>query len=225
MKIIIFDSSTLINFALNGILDILINLKKNFKGKFLITSQIKYETIDHPRQIKKFELGSLKIKQLLDQGIIELPESIGISSQEIEVKIREIMTIANHAYSFEGNWMEIIHEGEASCIALSLLASKRGIENAIAIDERTTRILLEKPENLHQIFETKIHAKIFHKEKSTEQWGNITIMRSAELLYIAYKKNLIDIEDSLLLEALLYGVKYKGCAITEEEIRELLRMK
>lgn len=223
MKIIIFDSSTLINFALNGILDILVNLKKIFKGKFIITHQVKYEVIDRPRQIKKFELGALKIKQLLDSGVIETPEALGISTQEIEQKIKEITSITNYTFSFEGQWMEIIHKGEASCIALSLLASRKGIDNAIAIDERTTRMLCEKPENLHQLFEAKMHAKIAHKD-TPNPWKEIKIFRSAELLYIAYKKNLINIQDPLLLEALLYGAKFKGCAITENEIREIKRM-
>ncbi len=225
MKIIIFDSSTLINFALNGTLDILISLKKIFKGKFVITQQVKYEVIDRPRQIKKFELGALKMKQLLDLKVIETPDATGISAQEIDQKIKEIITAANHAFSFKGQWMEIIHKGEASCIALSLLASKKGIANALAIDERTTRMLCEKPENLHRLFEAKMHTKIMHKEEATEPWREIKIFRSVELLYIAYRKNLVNIQDPLLLEALLYGAKFKGCAITEEEIREILRMR
>jgi predicted nucleic acid-binding protein len=224
MKIIIFDSSTIINFAMNGIIDILIKLKEVFGGKFIITQSVKYETIDRPRQIKKFELGALKIKQLLEQGVLEMPEAIGIPSPEIERKTKEIMSFTNHAFSFEGQWMNIIHAGEASCLALSMLASQKGIKNALAIDERTTRMLCEKPENLHKLFESKMHTKIDYSEKNLAQFKNIKIIRSAELLYIAYKKHLTGTDNPEYLDALLYGVKFKGCAISQEEIKEIERM-
>ena len=48
--------------------------------------------------------------------------------------------------------LHIIDLGEASCIALSKLINEKNIENVLAIDERTTRVLIEKPENLQKIF-------------------------------------------------------------------------
>lgn len=225
MKIIIFDSSTIINFAMNGILDILTKLKEIFPGKFIITSSVKHETIDRPLQIKKFELGALKIKQLLEKKVLELPESIGIPAQDIESRTKEITALVNHAYSSMDKWMEIIQNGEASCLALSLLATQKGIKNVIAVDERTTRMFCEKPENLHQLFQAKMHAKISYNEKNPMPFRSIKIIRSAELVYIAYKKNLVDIKDPNLLDALLYGIKFKGCAISEEEIREIKAIK
>jgi hypothetical protein len=47
-KVIIFDSGALISFSMNGITSIIKRLKEIFKGKFLITSEIKKEIIDVP---------------------------------------------------------------------------------------------------------------------------------------------------------------------------------
>ena len=57
MKSIIFDSGTLINFAINGLLQELRGLKGLFDGKFLITKEIAEEIVDKPMKIKRFELA------------------------------------------------------------------------------------------------------------------------------------------------------------------------
>ena len=78
-RAIIFDSGALISFSMNGITMILKELKDVFNGKFLITPEVKKEVIDVPLKIKKFELEALKIKEMLDDGVLEMPFSLGIS--------------------------------------------------------------------------------------------------------------------------------------------------
>ena len=56
MKAIIFDSGTLISFAINGLYEELKLLKAKFDGKFIITDEVKAEIIDKPINIKRFEL-------------------------------------------------------------------------------------------------------------------------------------------------------------------------
>jgi hypothetical protein len=41
---------------------------------------------------------------------------------------------------------------------------------------------------------------------------------------MAYKKRLIEIRDKHALEALLYATKFKGCAISWEEIEQLKKL-
>src|SRR3989338_4865044 len=147
-KALIFDASTLINLSMNGLLDVLESLKEIFPGKFLITEAVEYETIAHPLQIKKFELGALKIKQLLDNKILEIPSSLGIKNSEIEEKTKEILNISNHTFISQDSYIHLIDLGEASCLALSKILTDKGIKNLICVDERTTRMLCEKPENL-----------------------------------------------------------------------------
>jgi len=225
-KAIIFDSGALISFSMNGITRIIRELKGIFNGKFLITSEVKRECIDVPIKIKKFELEALKIKKLLDDGILELPSSVGISDSEIEKADQRFLEIANSTFNGRGRDIHILDHGEASCLALSKILTEKGIDNIIAVDERTTRLLVERPENLKHIFEERMNTKVTIKSENTKFFKGFRIIRSAELAYVAYKKNLVDLKDgALVLDALLYALKFKGAAISGEEIEEIKRMK
>ncbi|MBI2630030.1 hypothetical protein HYW76_02935 [Candidatus Pacearchaeota archaeon] len=224
MKVIIFDSSTIINFALNGILNVLEELKNIFPGKFIITGAVAEETVDKPiNNIKKYELEALQIKRLYENGVFEYPESLNISSKEIKIKTAEILDETNHAFLARNNFMHIIDEGEASCIALSLICKERGIENVIAVDERTTRVIIENIENMRKLFEKKLHTKVVLK-KRLEEFREIKCIRSAELAYIAWKKKIVNLGNGRALDALLYATKFRGCSISYEEIEEIKKL-
>lgn len=222
MKILIFDSSSLINFTMNGLIYLLEDLRKIFPGKFIIPEAVKYEIIDRPSGIKKYELGSLQMKRLLDENILELPETIGINSAEIKEKTREILNKVNKSYYARGEFMHIIDEGEAACLALSIIANKEKIENVIVIDERTTRMIVENPENLRKLFQHKLHTKI--NLKANFDYLKSKFIRSCELVFIAYKKGLVNLKNGKVLEALLYATKYKGCAVSEDEIKQIEKL-
>jgi hypothetical protein len=223
-KAIIFDSGTLISFSMNGITDYIRKLKEIFKGKFLITAEIKREVIDKPITIKRFELEALKIKELLDNKVLELPPSLGINERDVSNKTAEIRKIANSTFQGRGRDINLIDSGEGSCLALSKMLSEKGIKNIIAIDERTTRLLAEKPENLIRIFERKMNTKVTSKQQNYKFFLGFRMIRSAELVYVAYKKGLTKIKDKNLLDALLYAVKFKGCAISGDEIEQIKRI-
>jgi hypothetical protein len=223
-KAIIFDASTLISFSMNGLLPELKELRKIFNGKFIITEKVKKEVIDRPITIKRFELEGLKIKQLLDEKVLEMPVSIGIKDEEISKKTDEILNIANNSFIGEKRNIKLIDLGEASCLALSKILNEKKIENVIAIDERTTRMLGELPENLQKLMQKKLHTKINLKKENLEFFKGFKFIRSAELVYIAYKKKLVRLKNGLVLDALLYGVKFKGCSISNEEIEEVKKL-
>ena len=222
MKLLIFDSSSLINFVMSGIEELLISLKNKFNGKFIITNAVKFETIDRPLNIKRFELGALKVKKLIDDKILEYPESIGIGNKEIEAKQSEILSQANISFLARNEFMHIIDLGEASCLALSQIAEKKGIKSYIIVDERTTRMLIESPENLRKLFENKLHTKVILNNKLDLR--NIMIIRSSELVYIAYKKGLVELKNGNVLDALLYATKFNGSSISRNEIEEIKRV-
>jgi len=114
MKAIVFDSGTLISFSMNGMLDLIKKLKDVFKGRFLITNEVKKEIIDKPLTIKRFELEGLRLKQLLNQGVLELPSSIGIKEAELSKKIDEVMKASNNTYVGNKGPINLIARGEAS---------------------------------------------------------------------------------------------------------------
>jgi predicted DNA-binding protein (UPF0251 family) len=143
MRALIFDSGALINFSMNGLLYVLEELKKKFDGKFLITRAVKYEILDRPIKVQRFELEALRIRDLLNRGVLEMSSTLGISEETINQKTREFMNKANHCIETRGKWINIVSEAEMSCLALSSELTSKGVENLIAIDERTTRSLTE----------------------------------------------------------------------------------
>lgn len=223
-KALVFDSGTLISFTMNGITDILERLRGIFNGKFLITEDVRREVVDNPMKIKRFELEALKIKALIDSKVIEMPSSLGISDKEVAQKTSKTLEIANSMYSGNGRDIRVIDYGEASCLALSKILSERGIDSTIAVDERTTRMLGERPGNLDRLLERRLHVKITLKKADYGFFKGFKFIRSAELVFVAYKKGLAGLKNGNVLDALLYGVKTKGCAISDEEISEMKKM-
>jgi len=213
MKALIFDSSSIISLTLNDLLFILEPLKKAFDGEFFITQQVKYELVDRSLKIRRFKLGSLMIKNLIDKQVLKVK-----SNDFIKKEKGRLLDIANNTFKVDKIGMELIHAGEASCLALyNFLPTTK---KAIVMDERTTRMLCESPENLHKLLENKHHTRIQPNKNNYKEFNKFKIIRSSELAYIAYKKGIIDLPSTKkeALEALFYGLKYKGCTISHNEI-------
>ncbi len=223
-KILLFDSSSIINFTINGLLEEFRKLRQSFPGRFIITNEVYAEVITRPLQIKKFKLEALKIKQLVTEKIIELPESINISSKEITRRTQVIMDLANSTFFSKGNTIKIIDLGEASCLAMHSILEEKGIQNVLAVDERTTRVLSEKPENLLEILNRKLHTEIKANRENFKFFKGIKFIRSAELAFYAYNHGLIKEKSPDLLDALLFSLKINGCSISDEEIAEMKKL-
>src|SRR3989344_5807979 len=166
MKAIIFDSSTIINLALNNLLWILQPLKEKYKGEFYITESIKKEIIDRPFQIKRFKLEAIQIRR----------------------EIEELNMIANRIFiGKKNNYLKIIDEGELTALVLA----KKIHAEALVIDERTTRLLIEAPNDLNNIFKSKFKENIKMDQKNLklfkENIGTLPIIRSVEIGVAAYE--------------------------------------
>ncbi len=224
-KIIIFDASSLISLAMNGLLPELKELKKVFKGKFIITREVKKEIIDKPIKIKRFEFEALRLKELLDNKTIEMPSVLGIDEDKISNETLKMMKLANEIFYGRDRNIKLIDLGETSCLALGRILDEKKIENVIVVDERTTRMLSEKPENLEKLLQKKLHTQVTFKQENFKFFKGFRFIRSSELVYIMYKKGITRLKGPEILDALLYAVKFKGCAISEEEIKEIENLK
>ena len=224
-KILIFDSGSLISLSINGLLEELKKLKKIFNGEFIITKEVKKEVVDNPIKIKMYELEALKIQNLIDEGCLNMPNKIGITDKEITNLMFKLMNFANTMFIGNGNEIQLIQQGETSCLALSKILNEKKIKNVLVVDERTTRMLVEKPENLKELLEKKMHTNVKLKESNFKEFNGFKIIRSTELIYVAYKKGLINLRGKEVLDALLYALKFKGCAISSEEIEEIKGIK
>ena len=219
--IIIFDASTLISFSMAGLLPEIKELKKIFKGKFIISQAVKEEAIDRPMKIQRFQLEAIKIKALLDEKILELPIALGLDDKVIKEKTNEILDLANTTIYGADKDIHLIDLGEASALAISKMLNDKKIKNVIAIDERTTRSLAETPNELKKYLEGKLHAKMTVKQEKIDFFKQFRFIRSTELIYVAYKKGLLRLKGTKNLSAVLYALKYKGCAISGREIQEI----
>jgi len=224
-KILIFDSGSLISLSINGLLEELKKLKKIFNGEFIITKEVKKEVVDNPIKIKMYELEALKIQNLIDEGCLNMPNKIGITDKEITNLMFKLMNFANTMFIGNRNEIQLIQQGETSCLALSKILNEKKIKNVLVVDERTTRMLVEKPENLKELLEKKMHTNVKLKESNFKEFNGFKIIRSTELIYVAYKKGLINLRGKEVLDALLYALKFKGCAISSEEIEEIKGIK
>lgn len=224
MKILILDSGPIINLSMNGLLHIFEEIKKSTEVRLIITESVRKEIIDRPINIPRFELGAIRVKELINQGILEMPESIGANSSEIAEKTERVLNLLNSTIKINDKFVNIVSEAECSCLALSQILNNKGIENIVGIDERTTRAIFEKPENLVKLMQKRLHKKVIIGNRDYKKLGSFKFIRSSEIVYVAYKKNLINLKGKKALEALLYATKYKGCSISDEEINQLKKM-
>ncbi len=215
-KALIFDASSIITLALNNLLYILEPLKRKFGGTFFITEDVKYEVIDKPIQEKRFMLEALFIKKLHENGTLELYKGSRLKETS------RLGNIANSTFISGRDPIRIMHSGETSCLALynELKIEKK----AVVVDERTTRVLCEAPNNLRKILELKLHRKIHSVEKNYNFFRNINLIRSSELALLAYKSGFIDLPGKKqdIIRAILYAAKFNGCAISNQEIESLV---
>ena len=225
MKAIIFDSSTIINLAMNNLLWTLEPMKQKYDGEFYITESIKREVIDTPFHIKRFKLESIQIQNMLTKGIFKV-----YNEQDLNAETKQLGEIANNIFFNKTN-LKIIDEGELSALVLA----KKIKAEALAIDERTTRLLIESPTTLNNIFKSRFKANIRIEQKNLKEFkarvGDLPIIRSVEMGMIAYELGILDEylpkkdpqTKKDLLDALLWSMRFKGCAVSEKEMQEILQ--
>lgn len=220
-KALIFDSGALITLSMSGLLYLVEELKKNFEGEFIITPEVKYEVIDRPIKVPRFKLGALWIRDLLDKRILVTPQDLGISNNELSQETSRLMKIANSLIRIDNKPVQIVSPAEISCISLAKELQEREVDSLIVVDERTTRIIVEKPNNLAKIISHKMHRHAKLSDQVPTDFKGIKIIRSPELVYVAWKKDLLKTKGPEVLEAALFSTKYKGSAISFEEIKQI----
>ena len=225
MKAIVFDSGPIISLAMNNLLWILDPLKKSFGGEFYIPKGVKQEIVDKPLQGKKYKFEALQVLSLIKSGVLTI-----IDNDRINKESDYLLHLGNSCFNANENNIKIMHYGEIQVLAAANYLNA----DAIVIDERTTRLIIEKPKLLNTILQKKLHTNVSLNENNLNQFrehSNIKVIRSVELVSIAYKLGLLDKflpsmknQKKILLDAALWGVKLNGCSVSREEINQLLRI-
>jgi len=227
-KGLIFDAGPIINFTLNNLLWVLPRLKHTSGLRFYITKGVKEELIDRPLRTKKYKLEALQILPHIVEGTIEI-----IDTPQIHALSEELEALLNNAMVAKGHAVNIVQKGELTAMAAYLLYDLQ----ALVVDERTTRHLIETPSRLQNRMKRKLHTAVTWKTGALPQikkkLSKIRCLRSVELVSVAYNKGFFchythdcpavrvpDIDDQLL-EGLLWALKLNGCAISEQEVKDI----
>jgi len=224
-KAIIFDTGPIISLGINNILWILKELKQRFGGEFYIAPAVKKELVDKPLKSKRFKFEAMQVKSLLETGVLKV-----IKNPKIKQKTKEIENLANNIFYIHNHPMKTFHKGELETLAAAITT---GIK-IIVVDERITRTLIEKPQNLENRLEKKMHADVKVNTKKLKKFNSIVkhlqIIRSIELATIAFEKGLMEkylvkIPNAKkeLLESILWAIKLNGCSVMKDEIETIIK--
>jgi len=211
---IFFDSSTLISLATTCNLHWLQDLKKAYGGEFFISPTVNSETIGRGLQSLRFRYEAHRLKYLLDEGVLKIYPEAQVSAQ-----INELMFLINNTFFARGKALSIVQAGEITILAEALKENA----DAVAIDERTTRLVIENPDALADLLEKKLHTDISVNKGNLKRWQDlvedkITVIRSTEFAIAAWKKGLLVDKSKDALTGMLWALKFAGCAISESEI-------
>lgn len=220
-KILVFDSGAIISLALNNLLWILDPLKHRFQGEFLVCPAVRNEIVEKPMSTKKFKLEAIQAKDLLDKHVIdEVPEK-----KELSEMTERLLFYANNSFQAWGSYIKIVHEAEMQSLALAKIKGAQ----ALVVDERNVRMLLEDAEVLKKIMKNKLHTNIKADGENLRKFQQIAkgvkVIRSLELATMAYELGMFDryeTDRKEVLDALIWGIKLNGCSVSENEIDELL---
>lgn len=228
MKTLVFDSGPIISLTGNNLLWILEPLRDAFRGTFLIPRSVYYEIVEHPFVIKRFKFEAFQVKQQLETGVLTL-----IDDEKVAKLGDELLSLSNSIFSSRGQPLGICQRGEMETLAVAILKKS----NAVVMDERITRTVVEQPASLQKILRHRFHNAISMNataaQKIVNVCKNINIIRSVELATIAFERGLLDKylsskngveERSSLLDSVLWAVKLHGAAVSEDEINEILRI-
>jgi hypothetical protein len=219
---VVADSSTLISMSSNCLMSIFTRYSKKRDIEFFITPSVYEEAVARPLQIKRFELNALRIKDAVDSGVI----SVAVRDHIIASESERLMETANRIASVTNRNLRILHRGEAEVVALA----KKISAQVIAVDERTTRTLIESPKSMPRFLRrrygesVKISSK--HAESFRKEISGIQIIRSVELIGLAHGADCFppDLQNTQkALEAALYASKMGGCAVSFREIDSYLK--
>ena len=220
-KTIIVDSSSLITISDNCLIKIIKHLTEMQGLNFVIPWAVYEESVANPLRIRQYELNAIRIKDAVDEGYLKVKKS----TPEIQSVMQAILSVSGGICTANGKPLRLIQRGETEALALA----KNSGAKLVMVDERTTRMLVEEPFNMHGFLERRHHKQISINAQAarefTAMFSGLKIIRSVELIAFAYECGALEPEvhkSTQALEASLWAAKYAGCAVSEEEIKNYL---
>ncbi len=230
-RLLVFDTGPIISLTVNNLLSTLERLKERYSGRFVIPESVKDELVDEPLRTKKFMFEAMQIQRLVSTGVLEVVED----SDTKELTL-ELLRLANNSFAAKGKAVQVVQYGEMASVAAAKLLDAE----ALVMDERITRELVEHPKHLAELMERRLHTTVTVNGENVsllQRYVSKTkILRSVELITVAFEFGLLDRyiaageEKAIpevrkkLLESVLWGLKMNGCAVSGKEIEQITRM-
>lgn len=222
IKALFFDAGPIISLVMSRLGWLLPLLKQKYGGKFYITPAVHRELIERPLQVKRFEFEALQVMKLVREGVLEVYKNVN------QPKVKELKLFANSAFKIKDQTLDVVQEGELESISA---ASEIGAE-AVVMDERTLRLLIEHYVDMQKLLELRFHKEVkvdlAKLNQFSQQFQEVKIIRSIELVSVAYQLGLLDAYvpkmkegKEVLIDAVLWATKFNGCAVTDKEIEEI----
>lgn len=221
MKSLVFDTSSIISLVTNDLLWLLNSMKEKFNGNFYIPNSVKAELVDVPIKTRKFKLEAIMINKIINEGGLEVYSPLNVDDLLIHV---------NTIYSVGGRPLHIVDKAEVEALALTM----RLQADSYVVDERTMRLVVEDPYGLRNVMQKKLQRRVDVNKNVLKDVQHIArgikVIRSTELVTVAYEKGLLNkfvttgTSESDLVEGFLWGLRLRGCAISTEEIEEIVRL-
>jgi len=222
MKTLVFDTGSIISLVTNNLLEILKPLKEKFKGEFYLPRSVEYELVDKPIEGKMFKLEAMMVDSIIKDGTLTMYNQI--------LNVESLLSKMNGIFLVNGKPLSIVSKAEVEALALAVALKSE----AYVVDERTMRLLIEDPLRLRKIQENKLHTRVAVNKEFLKEFSNfvknIKVIRSTELVLVAYELGILDryltthSSRKELVDALLWGLKLRGCSISQEEVRTLVEM-
>ena len=221
-KILFFDAGPVISLVTSRLVELLPALKKQFGGKFYITPAVHKELVERPLTVKRFEFEAMQVLKLIREGTLELYPKVP------QKRAKELITLANSSFRIGNKTMDIIQSGEVESVACALELGAAGV----VMDERTLRLFIENNTEMKALLERRFQRSVVPDMQKIKQFSaqlkSVTIIRSVELVGVAYKLGLLNAYippqrngKDLLLDAVLWAAKLNGCSVTEHELDEM----
>ena len=215
MSTFVVDSSTIISITLNCLLDVF--TKFHERGhRFIIPKWVYDEVVTRPIKSERFGFEAYRIKKKVDEGVFEIYQ--GAISDEANKFAKYI----NNSFLVDHHPIKIIHPADSEGIILA-----RRIGDALIVDERNMRMVIENPRGIQKLLQHKLHRNIIVNEKNLENAlsyvKDLPVLRSVDLVSILWKEKMLDLDGKDELEKILYSLKFSGCAVSFNEIREYSR--
>ena len=178
MSTFIVDSSTIISLASTCLLDIFKKFHER-GNRFIIPPWVYDEVVSRPLNIERFQFEGYRVKRLVDEGVIEVYNKKRISREAMQFSkyINNVFYAKNHP-------VKIIHPADAEGIFLT-----KRLGDALIVDERNMRLVIEDPMKIKKILQNRLHTKIRvdkdNLKKALEFVGKVPVLRSVDLVSVA----------------------------------------